>query len=169
MKKLTGFMIILTIVLTVFSSCIVPASAEAGIDKTSDDRNYYGFHGRLSIPDVDIDVALYDGVEQSVCDRWDSACIFPIAPYPGEIIADHCNQEFSTLTSVAVGTIGQITLADDTLLTIRCTEVFDGHNTGYSITDAGWNNVLGKYEYLMYTCINGWENVRVCQWEIIQD
>lgn len=137
-------------------------------DKTEDDRRFYGFLGRLRIPDADIDVALYDSSEQSVCNRWDSACVFTIYPYIGKVIADHCNQEFSTLKKVTVGTLGEITLADGTVRPIRCVEMFDGHNNGAAITDGNWKVVLGKYDYLTYTCVNGWQNVRVCQWEIIK-
>lgn len=176
MKKLASVITVLILLFAALSGIGAYAEAEeavhlprtgSSVDKTKDDRRYWGFLGRLSIPEANIDVALYNSSEQSVCNRWDSACVFSIYPYTGKIIADHCNQEFSTLKKVTVGTLGEITMADGTVVPIRCAEMFDGHNSGAAITDANWKVVLGKYDYLTYTCVNGWQNVRVCQWEII--
>lgn len=129
-----------------------------------DDYNYPNFYGRLYIPSVGIDVALYYGNDQAATDRKDSASIFAYGTYDGEIIADHSNQDFSKLFGVSVGDTGYIRLSDGGTINIRCAEVFNGHNTGTELTDNDYKNVMGQYDYLMYTCRNGWRNILICQW-----
>lgn len=129
-----------------------------------DDYNYPNFYGRLYIPSVGIDVALYYGNDQAATDRADSASIFAYGTYDDEIIADHSNQDFSKLFGVSVGDTGYIRLSDGGTINIRCAEVFNGHNTGTELTDSDYNNVMGQYDYLMYTCRNGWRNILICQW-----
>lgn len=130
----------------------------------SDDVAEY-FHGRLYIPDAKIDVALYHTHKQAVTDRKDSANIFVWKDYSGETIADHNNQEFSKLFSVEVGMTGYIQLASGDIVNIECVEVFDGHNVGKDITDNDGVSAMGRADYMMYTCRNGWQNVRICLWE----
>lgn len=130
-----------------------------------DDYDYPNFYGRLYIPSVGIDVALYYGNDQSATDRTDSASIFAYGTYDGEIIADHSNQDFSKLFGVSVGDTGYIKVKDGSVINIRCIEVFDGHNTGPELTNNDYTNVMGKYDYLMYTCKNGWRNILICQWD----
>lgn len=132
--------------------------------KYSDDGNYSGFVGRLYIPDVGIDVALYSGYSQSITDREDSANIFRWKSYYGEVIADHSNQDFSELLDVSVGSEGRIELKDGSVVIIKCVAVFNGHNTGQELTDEVRNNIIGQADYVMYTCVNGWQNVRICLW-----
>lgn len=62
-----------------------------------------GFVGRLRIPDVDIDVAVFDWTKtekttQEIADEYDSAVLF----YYGEhmVIGDHAGQTFSVLNKV---------------------------------------------------------------------
>ena len=144
------------------------STAEAQYNKADDDRDYENFYGRLRVSAVGIDVALYDDYEQTVCDRWDSACCFTMYGYYGRIIGDHHNQEFAGLTDVTAGMTAVIRLADGTAVELECVEVFDGHNTGTAITDNRYHDVMGKYDYLTYTCINGYKNIRVCQWQVIE-
>ena len=139
----------------------------AAADKTLDDRDYDGFCGRLTVSAVGIDVALYNSYAQSVCDRADSACCFAAPGYAGRIIADHSNQDFSVLTQITVGTTAEITDAEGDVTQLRCVQVLNGHNTGSTLTDDAYRNVMGCYDYLTYTCLNGWRNVRICQWEIV--
>lgn len=130
----------------------------------ADDNKYSDFYGRLYIPSVDIDVALYYKCSQSVVNRADSAAIFNWKSYSGEIIADHNNQDFKNLLDVNVDTIGYIELKNGEVINIKCVDILNGHNTGTEITDENYNIVMGKADYLMYTCKNGWRNVRICQW-----
>lgn len=131
----------------------------------SNDKNFAKFYGRLYVPDAKIDVALYSGNSQSICDRQDSANIYSLGLIEGKTIADHNNQEFSKLFSVEVGMLGYIQLENGDIINIECTDVFNGHNTGPDLTDEDGNSVMGTSDYLMYTCRNGWQNIRVCLWE----
>jgi hypothetical protein len=120
------------------------------------------YYGRLYIPDLDIDVALYNSYEQYITDREDAANIFG----DGEtyyVIADHNNQEFSKLFGVTVGTKGYIKTKFGTCIGIECTSIFNGYNAGYVITDLAGNNVMGLDDYLMYTC-NSYGGVFICLW-----
>lgn len=134
--------------------------------KDVDDDNYSGFVGRLHIPDACIDVAMYRGSSQSITDRKDSANIFRWKDYHGEVIADHSNQDFSKLLDVEVGFDGYIELKDGSTINIECIATFDGHNTSDILTDEDGNDVMGQSDYVMYTCVNGWKNVRICLWNV---
>lgn len=130
-----------------------------------DDNVFANFYGRLYVPDAKIDVALYVGWAQAICDRQDSANIFSFGLDEGKTIADHNNQEFSKLFSVEVGTEGYIELKNGDVVNIVCTDVFNGHNDGVYIIDEEGNNVMDVADFMMYTCRNGWQNVRICLWE----
>ena len=142
-------------------------SEQEQIEIYNDDSVFANFYGRLYIPDAKIDVALYIGTSQRICDRQDSANIFSLGIEDGETIADHNNQEFRKLFSVKIGTEGYIVLENGDIINIICTDVFNGHNTGYCIIDEEGNNVMDDADYLMYTCRNGWRNVLICLWEKI--
>lgn len=129
------------------------------------DKIFANLYGRLYVPDAKIDVALYKGYAQSICDRQDSANIFSFGLDEGKTIADHSTQEFRKLFSVEVGTQGYIELPNGDIINIVCTDVFNGHNNGVIITDEDGNNVMDVSDYMMYTCRNGWRNVRICLWE----
>ena len=137
---------------------------EQQVELYSDDVAEY-FHGRLYIPDVKIDVALYHSNKHYITDLEDGANIFFWKDYSGENIADHNNQEFAKLYSVEVGTTGYLKLANGEIVNIECVEIFDGHNTGQNITDEDGVSAMGRADYLMYTCKDNWRNVRICLWE----
>ena len=127
------------------------------------------YYGRLHIPSVGIDVGLYRSSDrQAVVDRKDSACIFRLS-YDRRtcLIADHYTQGFATLMDVTVGMTGRVEKADGKTVHIVCVEVLDGHNTGHGITDNHGISVVGQHDYLMYTCMDYWRNVRICQWDKI--
>ena len=125
------------------------------------DTSYYG---RLHIPSVGINVALYKGNSQAITDRTDSANIFSNGSYSGKAIADHNNQEFSKLFGVQVGTQGYIELADGGTINIQCIDVLNGYNFGVDIVDEYCVGVMDRADYTMYTCLDSWENVRICLW-----
>lgn len=133
----------------------------------SNDTSYSDFYGRLYIPDAKLDVALYRGNSQAICDRQDSANIFTWITGIGEIIADHNNQEFAKLYSVEKGMLGYIQLTDGTIINIECVDIIDGHNTGYELLDNNKVDATGKTDYLMYTCRDGWYNIRIWYWNEI--
>jgi hypothetical protein len=60
-----------------------------------------------------------------------------------------------------------IQLKDGSVINIECVSVFNGHNTGYGLTDESGASAMGMADYTMYTCRDGWQNVRICLWDII--
>lgn len=135
--------------------------------KTTDiyDSIHYGV---LSVPDAGLRVNLYDDCGQATADRPDSAAIFSFGQYQGKMIADHCNQEFRNLFNVRVGTTGTIQLDNGNAIRIKCVRVIDGYNTEFDIVDENHRSVLNTdTDYLMYTCRNGWQEIRICLWEVI--
>ena len=131
-----------------------------------DDYDYPGFYGRLYIPAIDINVALYSSREQEVVDRQDSAAIFLNSGCEGLIIGDHNYDGFSRLFNLGEGVTGYIVLADGSTVNIQCTWFGYGHNAG-PITDENYEPILTGYDYLMYTCYDGWKNVGVWKWTIV--
>lgn len=129
-----------------------------------DDHHYSNYSGRLYIPDAGIDVALYYGIEQEICDREDSANLFTMHVYDGYYIADHSNQEFSKLFNVRPGMRGYIQLTDGGRIDLVCTNVIDGHNTGKVIEDENGVTNLDA-DYVMYTCKDNWHNIILCLWD----
>ena len=128
--------------------------------------------GRLVIPSVGIDVALFswgvgpggqsdpdkdvEVVRQAVVDNPDSALLYYDNPV-GNIIADHSTQDFSALSNVKEGDAAYI-LSGERILSLRCDLVTDGTNTGYGITDkdGGWHH---DEDYTCYTCMEDWTHV----------
>ena len=125
------------------------------------DKLYPNFYGRLYVPDVDINVALYNEGRQSTINRWDSAAIFKLANYNGANIID---LQFEKLFRVEVGMNGYIQLDNGKIVNICCVDVLDGHNIRSAIMDENGIVVNGRSDILMYTC---GERVRVCLWEIV--
>lgn len=159
-----------TITLSDFESILADEydrTEEEQVTLYADDAKYANFYGRFYVPDAKIDVALYYGLNQSACDRQDSAAIFKWQNYYGELIADHNTQEFSKLFVVEVGTEAYIKLKSGDIIPIVCVDVFNGHNTGDLITDENYLSVHGKADYLTYTCRSGWQNIRICLWDVI--
>lgn len=125
---------------------------------------YDRYYGRLYIPELNINVALYYGYEQYITDRYDSASIY-IFKKDGYTIADHNNQEFSKLLNVKVGTKAYIhkKYSYDWL---ECVNVFYGYNTGYDIVDENYASVFDKEDYMIYTCTSGSKKILISLWKI---
>lgn len=138
----------------------------------ADDTKYSGFYGRLYIPSVNIDVALYKSTKQKqkVVDRQDSAVMFRLSYRPKVwIIADHNTQAFASMTDIQVGDEATIVKHEGGEILLECAEVIDGHNTGHGLTDDHGINAVGAYPYLTYTCTGYWRNIRICQWALIDE
>ena len=124
--------------------------------------------GRLYIPEQDIYVALYDCIEeiwdrQYAVDMVDSACYFS-DDLPHIKIADHVTQDFYNLTEIGLGQNAYV-LRGKAIEKLVCVAVIDGHNTGDNITDSDYNKIDAVYDYICYTCINGWRNIRIVGFE----
>lgn len=151
-----------------FLALLPPLTACAEQPDYTDDTAYPRFVGRLYIPDVGIDVALYRSNKQYAVDRDDSAAYFDLAIHPNHmIVADHWTQGFATLKDVEEGMEAYIIHKDGVTTYYKCIEVLDGHNTGHIITDGRYREVVSKSDLLMYTCMDGWENVRVVLCDIV--
>lgn len=125
--------------------------------------------GRLYIPSVGINVGLYKGMKQYITDNEDSANFFysryRLNRY---IIVDHNDEGFTNLPKVKVGTKAYIVYANGAVQHMECTDVLNGHNDRSHITDGQGNNLVGKADFLMYTCLDHWTNVRVCMWKRVE-
>lgn len=136
-----------------------------------------GAVGRWSIPSVGINVATYQGVtgdaatNQEVCDRWGSAvywlhyCTIPV-------IADHSNQEFSTLKYVSVGDYAYMDYGSYAQSYI-CTKVIYGHNNDGLLCDDNWTP-LYTYDYNVggitcYTCNGNSYNILLVCFQPVYD
>lgn len=132
-------------------------------NKAADDYNYPDFCGRLYIPAVGIDVALYNNTSQDTCNRTDSAAIFPHRPEDGgsNIVADN---ELESLTSVTVGSTAYVITPGGQQINYVCVDAFNGHNdvTGYDALQKDDGTVVwGSAELIAYTCLGDAYNVRV--------
>ena len=136
-------------------------------DETYEDL-YDSYYGRLYIPDLNINVALYYGHQQYITDRADSANIFSFGTDYGYTIADHNNQEFSKLFGVQVGMKGYIENKYTGRIDIECVDVFDGYNEGRYIVDESGVSAMNREDYMMYTCRNSFNGVFICLWDIVR-
>ena len=139
-----------------------------------------GMEGRLLIPSAGINVALFtwidipvvvDGgqdkiieqVRQAIVDNEDSAALYNDGY--GNIIADHSNQSFSTLSAVSVGDEAYL-LAGDHIVSLCCDLVTDGTNTGNGITDKDGKPANEGEDYTCYTCLEDWTHVLIVGFKI---
>lgn len=98
----------------------------------------YGTWGRLFIPSVDIDVALYQTPctpdAQPIVDAYDSAAY--INTLDGAVlIADHSNQGFDKIVNLKAGDKLYIYRPDDSIETYVCQETCNGKNYTSKICD----------------------------------
>lgn len=133
-----------------------------------------GMIGRLVIPGVKIDVALYTDGEgatemeklQNICDREDAAAFFDDGA--GYLIADHNNQAFRVLDGVSLGDRAFI-LRGHSILSLECDLKMDAHNYGKGIVDAEGHYVSALSEYVCYTCQDSWNNVSVVGFRVLDE
>ena len=135
--------------------------------------------GRLLIPSAGINVALFawidtpvsaespdqiiEQVRQAIVDKEDSAAIYNDGH--GNIIADHSNQAFSTLSNISVGDDAYL-LGGDYIISMRCDLVTDGTNTGNGITTADGKYANEGEDYTCYTCLKDWTHVLIVGFKI---
>lgn len=127
-----------------------------------------GAIGRLRIPSVGVDVAVYDvtwyslqhttesdNYTQAVTDAWDSAAQIV---YLGQtVIGDHNNQGFSAINNCSEGTYAYIDMGDS-VLTYVCTGIQHGRNPGGYLTGADGDSIYTSYfnpnGLTLYTCLD---------------
>ncbi len=131
------------------------------LDEIAKRSEVYQMTGRLRIPDINIDVAVFDTNAQEVVDAKDSAACFK----SGDtfLVADHWYSGFDRIKDCKVGTVAYLDTGE-TVYEYICTEVFLGHNTGKILTDSKNNSIMydkNPEGLTVYTCVNGWQNIRI--------
>lgn len=117
-----------------------------------------GMIGRLEIPSIGVDVALFSSSSQSVVDAADSAAYFTLGNCT--IVADHSNQGFDAIKSISVGATAYIDTGEsETKLT--CTEICQGTNTGHDLLDSNGISISTRSGYAFYTCNDNWQDVTI--------
>jgi sortase (surface protein transpeptidase) len=153
------------------STIIFPTTTYKQTITSSKNNNIeFDYYGRLYIPDLNVNVALYYGSSQYITDRDDSANIFMNSSDNFLIIADHNNQAFANLSKAQIGTMGYIDSAYSSTgrRIIKCVNVFNGHNTGVELTDNNGIKVSSDCDYLMYTCRDCSKNIVICLWNVTE-
>mgnify|MGYP005775249179 FL=1 len=117
-----------------------------------------GMIGRLTIPSLGVNVALFASNSQAVVDAADSAAYFGLGSCT--IIGDHWNQGFNAIKSASAGTVAYI---DDgnTKRKLVCTGLCRGTNTGFDMLDSNGNSISGRGGYAMYTCNSNWTDITI--------
>lgn len=139
--------------------------AQAGEEQLPVDK------GRLYIPDVGVNVAVYDGpledeaASQAICDAEDSAVLLGWEPIP--LIGDHNNQGFEAIKACVAGeTHAYLETTDGYMLDFLCTGVFPGTNK----LNAYFENeeailATGDCDLVLYTCNETSEDITLVTWE----
>lgn len=130
----------------------------------------HGMIGRLIIPDVGVDVALFNRYTQSTVDNKDSAGTYR---YNGGqmVIADHKNQGFSAMkNSVPEQTIAYIN-DGETIKTYICVDNNVGSNKSngipYDLLDCNGDSIYLQNTggMCMYTCNDHWSSITYTYWQ----
>lgn len=146
-------------------------------DTSGEIRERDGMIGRLVIPDVGIDVALFTGSadaesRQSVVDAQDSALFLPGTDGTRDIIADHALQGFSRIEKAVPGRTLLYLNGSGTTSVYRCIacEVGSGTNTGSDLLDQDGNSLLTPKDgnLILYTCHGLWKTVSYTIWEPVR-
>lgn len=126
-----------------------------------------GMYGRLSIPSVGVNVALFwpqsDADAVAIVDAPDSADIY--YNNGGTTIGDHWNQGFAAIANAVPGSTMAYIVTPNGTLAYRCSGITKGHNDGYLFWDEAGN--LFQYPNLiMYTCRTAdWHNIWIVTWD----
>ena len=128
--------------------------------------------GRLIIPSVGVDVALFNSYTQGVVDRQDSAGTYR---YNGGqmVIADHKNQGFA-LTKLSIPGVTIAYINDGQAVTpYICVENNVGSNKAndipYDLLDCNGNSIYLQNAggICMYTCNDHWSRITYTYWQPI--
>lgn len=115
-----------------------------------------GMYGRLRIPSVGINVAVFSVNSQATIDALDSAAIY--GGNGGTTIADHQNQGFRAIANCVPGsTVAYIDTPEGTQKYI-CSVRMAGHNVTTALTDESLN-VFTYGGLIMYTCRDNSYNI----------
>lgn len=123
--------------------------------------------GQFKIPSLGINVGCYEGSTQGTVDKANSAAYFNHAGHV--VIADHVNQDFSSLKSCKKGDIAHVPVGNDSIQ-YECVAVMDGINTGYSLTTTDGRSISELYPgtVVCYTCNGNSTNVTMAFFKIVE-
>lgn len=116
-----------------------------------------GMSGRLTIPDVNVNVALFEvsasdgAANQKITDKTDSAAFIPWGNQ--WLVADHYYQGFEKMKNSKIGTIAYINNGERMQAYI-CVEKAAGKNVSYTLLDNKGNDLYNRNAggICMYTC-----------------
>lgn len=131
----------------------------------------YGTAGRLVIPDLGINVAMYattayDASQSQKYVDWADAAAYMSDWGASVLVADHNYQGFSATAGAVPGkTIAYVKTAAGTKQYI-CTANFTGHNAG-TLVDEDYRDLSSDNAggLTLYTCMDSWKNVRITFWQ----
>ena len=129
------------------------------------EQSHLGDAGRLFIPALHINVALYDDSiytinGQLIVDKQDSAAWCKSFLGGCGYIADHSSQSFATLKDCQVGYLAYIKTNKDILI-YQCIYVTTGrHHEGYLTEQYGINiKDIHWADFVCYTCNTSWRDI----------
>lgn len=126
----------------------------------------------LQIPSHGIETNLSEGCSQAIVNQKNTAAIYDSDVYGignAIVIADHNNQDFSTLKYVEVGDEAYISTEED-VITLRCIEVCEGQldSIGYILVDGDYMENRYENAIIMYTCMKKKGHRVVTYWEVVE-
>lgn len=128
--------------------------------------------GRLTIPSLEIDVALFDcepnNNSQFIVNAVDSAAYIRYSELNGrDIIADHNFQGFEEIKRAIPGETCAFINNGESVEAYICVSMFQGNNTQDDITDMNGNSVVYQDDELlcMYTCNETWQSITITLWQ----
>lgn len=146
-------------------------------DASGEIRERAGMIGRLVIPDVGVDAALFESSadaasRQKVVDAMDSALYIPGTDGERDIIADHARQGFAQMEKAVPGKTLLYLNGSGTTKVFRCTtcEVGSGTNTGSDLLGEDGKSILVQKDgnLILYTCHGLWKSVSYTVWEPVR-
>lgn len=106
-------------------------------------------YGRLVIPSVGVNVALFVAFSQATADAQDSAAYYSFKNYM--LVADHWNQGFWKIKRCSVGTKAYI-YRGTSIQTLTCTGICRGVNADYDLLYEDGSSATTGSGTIMYTC-----------------
>ena len=138
--------------------------------KLGEEQAVRGNLGRLLIPDVEIDVALFSAYSnaQQIVDNYDSAAYLDWDDKPDVMIADHDFQGFTMIRYVDIGSTEAYIVSSNGTRTFCCVDLIpNAINTSTDLVYPDMTSVFDAYtgKYFMYTCNGDGRSVTITVWE----
>ena len=144
--------------------------SDGGADSSVAPVNY-GTAGRLVIPDLGINVAMYtttvyDASQSQKYVDWADAAAYMPDWGASVLVADHNYQGFSATAGAVPGKTVAYVKTEAGSKQYICTANFAGHNAGM-LVDGDYRDLSGDNAggLTLYTCMDSWKNVRITFWQ----